>query len=267
MNIQAPSQEDVCVAPAGRKSNPMKDRFSQHASQYAAFRPTYPHELYEFLLSQVSSRQIAWDCATGNGQVAVDLSPYFKQVMATDMSKNQLDHAPPAANILYSVSQSEKTPFPPSTFDLITVAQAIHWFNIPDFYSEAKRVAKRGGVLAVWGYGLLRIEPTIDEYILDFYVNIIGSYWDPERKLIDERYQTIPFPFEEISSPSFDFSFHWGLEELRGYLTTWSSVQKYIQQHGRNPVDALIEVIKPMWREPKLKITFPLFVRCGRIES
>ncbi len=243
----------------------MKDRFSHHASQYAAFRPTYPRELYDFILALVKDKQTAWDCGTGNGQVAHDLSPFFMQVMATDISEKQLENAVRTKNINYSISPAEKTPFAASTFDLITVGLAIHWFNITEFYKEVRRVAKPGAVLAVWGYGLLSITPAIDILIADFYSKTIGPYWDPERKLIDERYQSISFPFEEIPCPEFTFSLQWTLEELRGYLTTWSAVQKYIREHGTNPVDSLMDSIRPLWDEHQLKATFPLFLRCGSI--
>ncbi len=245
----------------------MKDLFSKQASAYAAFRPTYPKELYDFILNYVNGREIVWDCATGNGQVARDLAPYFQKVIATDSSAQQIENAVTAQNIEYSVSPAEKTSFPDSTFDLITVGQAIHWFNFSEFYKEVIRVAKPEAILAVWGYGLLKINPMIDKVISDFYVNIIGPYWDAERKLVDNHYSTIPFPFREIQTPEFSFSFEWSLEELEGYLTTWSSVQKYISKKEVNPVIPLIAKIKPIWVEEKPAINFPLFLRCGRIKN
>jgi ubiquinone/menaquinone biosynthesis C-methylase UbiE len=197
--------------------------------------------------------------------VARDLAAYFVKVYATDSSMKQLEHAPAAANVQYSQAPAEKTSFPDSMFDLITVGQAIHWFNIQEFYKEAIRVARPGAVLAVWGYSLLSVNPRIDEMVLDFYTKIIGPYWDPERRLIDEHYRTIPFPFEEIQSPGFSFSFDWTLAELHGYLTTWSAVQKYIKANGANPVNALVEKIRPFWVKERMTVTFPLFLRCGRI--
>jgi len=244
----------------------MKDRFSLHAKQYASFRPTYPKELYEFIMSNVKGRDCAWDCGCGNGQVANDLSPYFEKVFATDLSAKQIENAKPAANIIYSVSPAENTPFKESTFDLITVGQALHWFDIPKFYDEVKRVAKPGAMLAIWGYSLLIISPDIDQKINHFYTKIIGPYWDKERKLVDHQYQTIPFPFAEIKSPSFQFSFEWNLEHLYGYISTWSSVQKYLKEHGENPVDKLIDELRPFWRTEKQTVTFPLFLRLGKVK-
>ena len=247
--------------------NQPKDLFSQNASNYAAFRPCYPKELYDFILSHVSQKETAWDCATGNGQVAKDLSPYFKKVFATDFSERQLDNATRLPNIEYVVAPSEITSFPDSTFDLITVGQALHWFDIPAFYAEARRVAKPDAVLAVWGYGLLSITPSIDKLISHFYKETIGPYWDPMRKLIDDHYQSIPFPFSEIPSPKFNFSIEWTLAELQGYLTTWSSVQKFIKKNGEDPVEPLIQSIKLLCEGDQLTATFPLFLRCGRIKK
>ncbi len=241
-----------------------KDLFSTHSSSYAAFRPDYPAALYEFILGEVTSRSTAWDCACGNGQVAKDLAPFFDKVYATDHSANQLANAFRKDNIVYSVGRAEHSGFPDQYFDLITVGQALHWFDIVAFSKEVKRVMKPGGILAVWGYSLLNVDEKIDPIINDFYTNVIGAYWDKERKLVDEHYETVAFPFERIATPAFEFSFEWSLAELSGYLTTWSSVQKYIKANGTNPVDKLVERIVPHW-SGKRKVSFPLFVLMGRV--
>jgi SAM-dependent methyltransferase len=245
----------------------MKDRFSDHSKQYAAFRPTYPKELYEFILSHVENRSTVWDCGCGNGQVANDLSSYFDNVFATDLSAKQIENAIPGRNIEYSISRAEQTSFPDATFDLITVGQALHWFDFPSFYKEVNRVAKPKALLAVWGYSLLSISPEIDPVINHFYTETIGAYWDKERKLIDDQYKTIPFPFEEIKAPDFQFSFHWTLDHFLGYIFTWSSVQKYIRENSKNPVDNLRSDLKPLWQSEEKKVTFPLFLRLGKIHS
>jgi ubiquinone/menaquinone biosynthesis C-methylase UbiE len=242
----------------------LKDLFSEHSKLYSQFRPTYPKELYEFIFSHVNEFDTAWDCGTGNGQSARVLSATFKKVLATDISANQIEQAYKAENIYYSVC-GERTPFAETSFDLITVAQAIHWFNREDFYEEVNRVAKPNAILAVWGYSLLTIKSEIDLHLQDFYKNIVGTYWDKERNLIDEQYKSILFPFEEIATPAFKFSFDWTLEQLAGYLTTWSAVRKYIQVNGINPVENLIERITPLWEGDSKRITFPLFVRLGRV--
>src|SRR5258706_9304965 len=107
--------------------NMSKDLFSDHARQYAAFRPVYPMELYDFIFQYVTRFENAWDAGTGNGQVARVLGQSFKNVFATDISAKQIENAVQSENIFYSV-QWEQTSFPPQTFDLICVSQAIHWF-------------------------------------------------------------------------------------------------------------------------------------------
>lgn len=244
--------------------NTMKDLFSQHASDYAQFRPVYPNKLYQFIFSHVKNFDCAWDAGTGNGQAAFALAKRFKKVFATDISATQLEQANKATNINYSVG-AEEINLPNSSVDLITVAQAIHWFDMEKFFGSASRVGKPDAVIAVWGYGLLRVNPEIDVLIDHFYTKIVGPYWDPERKLIDEHYQTIHFPFQEITTPSFSFSFRWPLAQVEGYLNTWSAVRKYIKINQTNPVDVLITQLRPYWQDSQ-GITFPLFLRLGRVK-
>lgn len=242
----------------------MKDLFSTQSKSYAAFRPSYPKVLYDFIFKHVNDFSVAWDAGCGNGQVAKDIAPHFSKVLATDISAKQLENAVEADNIFYSLG-GETTPFADHTLDLITVGQAIHWFDLEVFYKEVKRVGKPGSVLAVWGYSLLNIEPALDEELIHFYTKIVGPYWDSERKLIDEQYKTISFPFDEIKAPEFAFSFEWSLTELEGYLSTWSSVQKYISANGINPVQDFIKKIAPVWPQGNKSVRFPLFLRLGRI--
>ena len=241
-----------------------KDLFSRQANQYAAFRPTYPKELYDFIFSHVTSFTTSWDVGTGNGQVARDLSKRFEKVIASDTSAKQLENAYQAENIFY-FQTGETILFSGRRFDLICVAQAIHWFDREKFYTEVKRVGKPNSTIAVWGYGLLSVNSEIDILVRDFYVNIIGPYWDSARKLVDEEYKTIFFPFSEIQTPPFSFSFYWTLAEFQGYLNTWSSVQKYIEENNSNPVENLIAKIQPSWGLEKMEVKFPLFLRLGKI--
>lgn len=241
-----------------------KDRFSNHAKQYATFRPVYPKALYDFIFSQVKKFDTVWDCGTGNGQVARDLAVKFKKVLATDISDKQLANAYQTENIFYSIA-GEETTFPDRQFDLITVAQAIHWFDINKFYKEVNRVANKDALLAVWGYSLLSVTPEIDAVLKHFYTKVVGPYWDKERKLIDDHYKSIPFPFNEIQSPEFKFSFDWEIEEFRGYISTWSSVQKYIHANQINPVEKFMKEIKPLWKNEQQSVNFPLFLRVAKI--
>jgi ubiquinone/menaquinone biosynthesis C-methylase UbiE len=245
----------------------MKDNFSRQADVYAKYRPSYPKELFDFIVGHVKQRAAAWDCATGNGQAAKELAAWFEKVEATDISQKQLDKAIATHNIIYSVQAAEQTAFADNSFDLITVSQALHWFNFEKFYTEARRVAKPGSWLAVWMYSLLRISPAIDTIIETYHYETLHDYWDNERKYVDNNYTTVPFPFPEINTPSFSITYHWTLEELEGYFNTWSALQKYITANEENPVPALIQRIGEQWTGAKMKIVFPIHLRMGQIKK
>lgn len=247
----------------------VKDKFSKQAGTYKRYRPTYPQNLYDEILQLVEEKNECWDCGTGNGQVAVQLSPYFKKVCATDISKSQISGAPKRKNIFYSVERAEQTSFRENQFDLVTVAQAVHWFDIPAFNKELNRVVKNNGLVYAWGYGLMRTNGVVDNIIDQFYANVVGPYWDEERKHIDHKYTTIPFDFTEIKSKKeHGIEVKWKLDELKGYLNSWSSVQNFSSEEGKNPVNNVIEQIRPHWKnETSKKIKFPIFTRIGRIQK
>ncbi len=247
----------------------IQDQFSQQAAIYKKYRPHYPQELYEAILTQVGSRQSCWDCGTGNGQVATVLAGYFKQVYATDISEKQLQNAEPRENIHYQVERAESTQFPADHFDLITVGQALHWFDFEAFREEVQRVARPGAILAVWGYRLLIIEEKIDAVIDHFYEHTTGPYWQPERRFVDAAYQNIPLAGTAIASPDhLGIEAAWSLNQLEGYFRSWSSVQSYRRQNEDDPVAALIDQLRPLWGEaPKRSLYFPLFLRLQRIEK
>lgn len=243
----------------------MKDNFSRQSNDYAKFRPHYPKELFDLLIPLVPEHQVAWDVATGNGQVANVLADYFEEVKATDISANQLKHAIQKTNIKYSVEPAEHSSFANSTFDLITVAQAIHWFHFDAFYREVRRTLKPNGIIAVIGYPLFTIDHVIDEIILHFYSETLHNCWDPERKYLDEMYATIPFPFPEIQTPPFKMEYKWSLDELTGFLNTWSAVQHYINRNEKNPVEDVRKELESIWKEDEKKeVSFPVILRVGR---
>lgn len=245
----------------------MKDNFSKQANAYAKYRPTYPQELYDFILSKVEQRDVTWDCGTGNGQTAKELAKYFKKVFATDISEKQIQNAHKADNIFYSVQPAEQTRFENNTFNLITVSQALHWFNFEKFYSEVKRVGRPGSWLAVWVYSLLRISKDIDPIVEDFFLNMLEKYWDAERKYVDDNYVTIPFPFEEIKRSAFSIEFYWTLDELEGYFVTVSALQKFLTANNDNPLPELMNKIRPYWTNETMKVIFPIHLQMGRIEK
>jgi len=243
----------------------MKDNFSKQSDLYSKFRPGYPKKLFDFLMPLVPDKKIAWDCGTGNGQVAVALAEYFKKVYATDLSGTQINNAVLRNNIFYSVEKAEETKFDSNTFDLITIAQAIHWFDFDKFYKEVHRTLKPGGIIAAIGYDVLKINRKIDAIIDNFYKNTTGPYWDQERKLVDNHYATIPFPFKQIESPVFSMSYQWNLEQVIGYFNTWSAVQHYIRKNNENPVDEFSKELRKAWGGVgRRKVSFPVFIRVGR---
>jgi trans-aconitate methyltransferase len=241
-----------------------KDFFSGHANVYASFRPEYPEALYQFIFKFVQKKNAAWDCGTGNGQVARRLAQSFTSVYATDISKKQLEQAKTAPNIFYSVASAESTAFPPNTFDLITVAQALHWFDTEAFFAEAKRVAQPSCTFATWGYGNISINDTLDPYIHNFYTNVVGKYWDEARRHVETEYRNIPFPFKAIDTPQFYIELTWNLAQLKGYLESWSATQRYIKELNENPVIEFSKTLEENWgNDELLAIRFPIFLKLG----
>lgn len=242
-----------------------KDNFSAQADSYAKYRPHYPRELYQFLQQHLQHHGAAWDCGTGNGQVAVELAKFCDLVYATDASAAQLNHAPTHPNIIYRVAQAEHSGLSDNSVDLITVAQAIHWFDFEQFYTEVRRVAQPNALLAVWGYGLLKISPELDNIVSHFYHHVVGQYWDAERKHLDQEYRSIPFPFKQLDTPQFKMSLQWDLADLLGYFATWSSVQKMLKLQSANPLDQLAPQLALHWGAPTetRTITWDIYLKAG----
>ena len=246
-----------------------RDHFSGHAQAYAQFRPQYGRELFAWLAELSPMHTLAWDCATGNGQAAVALADFFAYVIATDASETQIGHAVPNDRIEYRVAPAEKSGLAALSCDLITVAQALHWFDVEEFYSEAARVLKPTGVLAIWSYNLLEIEPAIDTVVNEFYYVTVGPYWPPERAFVEDGYRDLPFPFAEIHPPAFSMTAAWSLNNLLGYLRTWSASQRFQREKGHDPV-ALIEAkLRDFWADPEgtRTVRWPLTLRVGRKPS
>lgn len=246
----------------------MKDNFSNNSSEYATYRPSYPTELFQFLNSLAQEHHTAWDCATGNGQVAIALTRYFDSVDATDLSAKQISNATLHEKINYRTEIAETTSFDDFRFDLITVAQAIHWFDFEKFYMEVDRVLKPGGVLAVFGYALPLVDEKFNKVFLHFYNVIVGPYWDAERHYVDEHYQTIPLPYSEITCPRFSSVYQWTFDQFIGFLSTWSGVAHYKSQTGNDPLALYKNELKSGWGNDAVKtITFEVFCRIGRKSS
>ena len=245
-----------------------KDHFSKQAAGYAKFRPRYPQELFDYLGSIAPSRQLAWDCGTGNGQAAVGLASVFDRVIATDASEKQIANAQSYKRIEYHVAPAENSGIGSETNDLIMVAQALHWFDRDRFYAEARRVLKPDGVLAASAYNLLHIEKAIDEVVNRYYYDVVGSFWPPERRLV-EQFADLPFPFQEIDAPRFEMTAHWNLDHLLGYLGTWSSTQRFIAAKGSDPLEQISDALSRTWGEAGQirTIRWPIVIRIGHKPS
>lgn len=244
-----------------------KDYFSTQAAAYARYRPGYPAELFDYVASLVPDHEQAWDCGTGSGQAALALTRHFKRVVATDPSRAQIEQAVRHERITYRVEPAERTSLPARSVDLVTVAQAVHWFDLDAFYEEVKRVLKPHGALAVWTYGLPQITPAVDAVVERFYRDVVGPYWPPERRLVEARYRSLPFPFEEVHPPAFRLHAAWNLEALLGFFSTWSATRQFIQQTGADPVDHIRTDVEAAWgeqAEPK-PVRWPVWMRVGRL--
>lgn len=242
-----------------------KDHFSGHAAHYAQFRPRYPKALFSYLASIASGHDFAWDCATGNGQAAIGLAAHFRRVVATDASAEQIENAERHPAIEYRAAPAEASAITAGAVALVTVAQALHWFDIPAFFAEAQRVSAPGGVVAVWAYHLLSVSSEVDPLMHRFYSEITAPFWPPERAILEAGYRNIEFPFDEITPPRFEMRARWKLDQLLGYLRTWSATQRYIATRGSDPVIPLGEELREIWGGEQLPrmVRWPLAMRVG----
>ena len=245
----------------------MSEDFKQAPGHYVAHRPLYPADLVRWLAKVAPRRACAWDCATGAGQAAVGLAEHFQRVIATDINQEQLDHAIAHPRVHYSVSSAEQSSIGSGTVDLITVACGVHWFDRPTFYGTAKRVLAPGGVLAVWTY----VWPVTGSKAVDLLLEqlkseVLKGYWPQVSELYLNGYADLEFPFEELHPPSFSLSCPWGCDELLGFISTWSPVQRYLRQNGRSPLQEVEAEIKQAWNRerPAMPIQLPLYFRVGR---
>lgn len=242
-----------------------KDLFSKQSVDYSKFRPTYPAGLFPYLAKLAPSKIRAWDAGTGNGQAALGLADYFQEVIATDASPAQIKEATHHPNVLYAVAPAEDSGLSEGSVDLVTVAQAFHWFKHADFYKEVRRVARPGAVLAVWSYGINYIEPKIDERVMELYEGLLGPFWDPERRHVEDGYKNISIPFTELMNPKFEMTENWSLDHFIGYLGTWSALKKYEAAKGESPLPALKADLEKLWPNGVKRITWPLSLRTFRL--
>jgi len=244
-----------------------KDHFSRLAAQYAEFRPRYPSALFDYLARTAPARTRAWDCACGNGQATTDLAERFDAVIATDASAKQIAAAAQHPRVTYAVARAEQCGLEDTSVDLVTVAQSLHWFDLPPFYAECERVLRPDGVLAVWTYGVPRLnDASLDPLLQKYYWETVGTYWPPERRHVESGYRTLSFPFKEIPPPSFSMHVDWPLPQLLGYLRSWSATSRYVDARGTDPVVPLGEELGALWGDAQRTrtVSWPLSMRVGR---
>lgn len=241
-----------------------KDHFSGHANSYARYRPDYPDELFDYLATLVPRREVALDCATGSGQAAVGLARHFACVVASDGSVAQLRNAQAHPRVAYLANLAEQPALIEGSVDLAVAAQAAHWFDHARFHPEMRRVLRHDGALALWTYGLTRIEPRIDALVRHFYEEVVGPYWPPERRHVENAYRDLPFPWQEVPAPQFELRLDWALDDFIGYVGTWSATQRYTKVSGAEPLSGLRAEIAPLWGPARRPVVWPLHLRIGR---
>jgi SAM-dependent methyltransferase len=249
-----------------QESISFEDHFSSHSEQYAQYRPKYPDEIYAYLASLAPRRSLAWDCGTGNGQAALGLAGHFDHVYATDASAEQISHAHPHERVAYHVAPAEHVSLEDSSVDLVTVAVAVHWFDLDEFYREVRRVLKPNGILAVWTYSFPEISPEMDRFVRRYYYEVLGEYWPERIHYLEKEYKTLPFPFREIIPPLFVMEIRWNLFQLAGFLDSWSATQRYKAQRGHHPLELIWDKMRTAWgdeNESRL-VRWPLHFRVGR---
>jgi len=249
--------------------SPFVDRFAFASGEYASYRPHYPDALFDWLRRRLPNANWVWDCGTGSGQAAGALASTFPHIVASDPSISQLAHAERTERLSYVAMTAETCALADGSIDLVTVAQALHWFDRDAFFDEVKRVLVADGLLAVWSYGLGSIEPGVDEVLRHFHDVTVGPFWSPARRLVESGYAGIAFPFNEEKAPEMRMQASWTLEQLGGYLSTWSAVGKCRAVTGIDPLPALMRALTERWGAPQVarRITWPLRLRVGSPRS
>ncbi len=244
---------------------PFLDYASRDAQAYQRYRPHYPRALFDLLGAQLQRRGQGWDAGTGNGQVAVAVAAVVARVWATDESGAQIALATPHPRVTYQRNPAGQSGLPSASVDLVTVGQALHWFDLPTFYAEADRVLRPGGVLAVWCYCRCQITPAVDRLVEHLYAETLEPYWAPGRRAVEDGYAGLSFPYVTIPVDALEMEVEWGVQELIGYLGTWSAVRKYRTAQGEDPVDSLREALLDAWGSvSRRSVTWPLMVKLGR---
>jgi SAM-dependent methyltransferase len=248
------------------QSMSFKDHFSQQATAYRRYRPGYPESLIDFVASRAPDRGLAVDCATGSGQAAVELARHFASVIAVDGSRRQLAAAQAHPRVHYVAALAERLPLRDRCVSLVVAAQAAHWFDLGRFHAECRRVLLPEGAVALWTYEKFRVDEAADAIVDRFYTEVVGKDWPAERRYVEQRYRTLPFPWREETVPSMVLETDWDLDQVMGYLATWSAVQRFRKRVGRDPLPALRAQLDAVWPAGRVRqVLWPIHLRLGRV--
>jgi SAM-dependent methyltransferase len=244
-----------------------KDHFSSGSKAYAAFRPTYPPALVDRLAEACRSTDVAWDVGCGSGQLSTLLAARFKAVLGTDASQNQIDHATKAERVTYLCRPAEDSGFFARSVDCIVVAQAAHWFDMPRFNAECVRVGRPGALVALVSYGLMFVEPRIDECVSQFALETLKDHWPPERHHVDTGYRELAFPFTPVTLPPISMRAEWSCDQTLGYVGTWSAVGALSRAGQSARLTEFAAELIELWGPGARAVEWPLVMRAGRIEG
>lgn len=242
-----------------------KDHFSGHADRYRTARPLYPDQLFSALAAHAPGQGLAWDAGCGNGQASTALAAHFDLVHASDPSAPQIASAEPHPRVRYEVAPAERCSLADHSVDLVTVAQALHWFDVPKFHAEARRVLKPGGVIAEWGYAECSVDPEVDAVSRHLYADVLDAYWPAERRHVERAYEDLEFPFARLTMPELAMRAEWDLAQYLAYLASWSALQRYRTAQGLDPLDSLRARFEAAWGQPQRvqTVRWQLFLRVG----